>query len=345
MLLLPHARLPNFPGQPVVLLFVAEFPGFAGGAVASLKAELRGLGAVLLVVSPAAVQLFRADDAPELEAVDSQEARDQVKRLMAEHGVDEQRLLAGESTILVLDGDGRARLRAAGGESRDSAETVVAALRSAHRAFAREGATPGRVSRRELALLSLVGAFALVLDASCKSKPASLKPRVDSATTAPALGKEVKLTLLVNEQQHQLSLEPRVSLLDALREHLGLTGTKKGCDHGQCGACTVLLDGRRVNSCLVLAVMADGIPVTTIEGLANAEGLHPLQRAFVVEDALQCGYCTPGQIMSGVGLLRENRARSDAEVREHMSGNICRCGAYNNIVSAIQRTRKGSVPA
>ncbi|WXA89883.1 (2Fe-2S)-binding protein [Pendulispora rubella] len=146
------------------------------------------------------------------------------------------------------------------------------------------------------------------------------------------------VTLNVNGEARHLRIEPRVSLLDALRERCGLTGTKKGCDHGQCGACTVLIDGRRVHACLTLAVMARG-KITTIEGLARGEQLHPMQAAFVECDGLQCGYCTPGQIMSAIGLLGEGHAKSDDEVREEMSGNICRCGAYSNIVSAIQLAR------
>jgi xanthine dehydrogenase YagT iron-sulfur-binding subunit len=133
-----------------------------------------------------------------------------------------------------------------------------------------------------------------------------------------------------------------VSLLDALRERLGLTGTKKGCDHGQCGACTVHLDGRRIKSCMELAVMAQGHKVTTIEGLANGDALHPMQAAFIEHDGFQCGYCTPGQIMSAVAMLAEGKAKTDAEVRELMSGNLCRCGAYPNIIAAIQAARKGA---
>jgi xanthine dehydrogenase YagT iron-sulfur-binding subunit len=151
--------------------------------------------------------------------------------------------------------------------------------------------------------------------------------------------------LNVNGQARPLRLEPRVSLLDALREHLLLMGTKKGCDHGQCGACTVLVDDRRVNACLLLAVMAENKKVVTIEGMSRGDELHPLQAAFVHEDALQCGYCTPGQIMSAAGLLKEGRAVSDDEIREHMSGNLCRCGAYANIVHAIQSVRKAGLPA
>jgi xanthine dehydrogenase YagT iron-sulfur-binding subunit len=143
--------------------------------------------------------------------------------------------------------------------------------------------------------------------------------------------------LRVNGREHRLELDARVTLLDALREDLGLTGTKKGCDHGACGACTVHVDGRRVNSCLMLAVTADGRSITTIEGLAtDGEALHPMQQAFIDHDAFQCGYCTPGQIMSAVACIQEGHAGSEAVVREYMSGNLCRCGAYPNIVAAVR---------
>ena len=161
-------------------------------------------------------------------------------------------------------------------------------------------------------------------------------------TTGDSATFQVAVQLTVNGTQHALSLDPRSSLLDVLREHLDLTGTKKGCDHGQCGACTVLLDGRRVNSCLTLAVMKDGAHVTTIEGLANDGMLHPLQLAFIEHDAFQCGYCTPGQICSAAGLIAEGKARTEEEIRELMSGNICRCGAYPNIVAAIQQAMRQS---
>jgi xanthine dehydrogenase YagT iron-sulfur-binding subunit len=163
----------------------------------------------------------------------------------------------------------------------------------------------------------------------------------------------VSVKLRVNGQLHNLTLDPRTTLLDALREHLALTGSKKGCDHGQCGACTVLLDGRRINSCLTLAAMHDGEPITTIEGLADGKTLHPLQAAFIEHDGFQCGYCTSGQICSAMGMLSESRAGApsyvtenlaeaqpaltDAEIRERMSGNICRCAAYPNIVAAIKQ--------
>jgi xanthine dehydrogenase YagT iron-sulfur-binding subunit len=147
----------------------------------------------------------------------------------------------------------------------------------------------------------------------------------------------ISISLTVNGQHHAVTVPPTTVLLDLLRERLGLTGTKKGCDHGQCGACTVILDGRRVNSCMVLAVMKDGSSVTTIEGLAEEGRLHPMQEAFVEHDAFQCGYCTPGQIMSAVALIEEGRAKTPDEIREYMSGNICRCGAYTNIVAAIEQ--------
>ena len=152
----------------------------------------------------------------------------------------------------------------------------------------------------------------------------------------------VPLELTINGQRRALRVAPWTTLLDVLREHLDLTGTKKGCDHGQCGACTVLLDGRRVVSCLTLAVTKDGASVTTIEGLAKDGKLHALQQAFIDHDAFQCGYCTPGQICSAAGLIAEGRAKTVEEIRELMSGNICRCGAYPNILAAIQQAMRQS---
>jgi xanthine dehydrogenase YagT iron-sulfur-binding subunit len=154
----------------------------------------------------------------------------------------------------------------------------------------------------------------------------------------------VPLRISVNGQSHELQLEPWTTLLDFMRERLHLTGTKKGCDHGQCGACTVLIDGRRINSCLTLAVMADGREVTTVEGLRTNGTLHALQQAFIDHDAFQCGYCTPGQIVSGIGLMNEHRALTRDDVRELMSGNLCRCGAYSNIVDAVMDVMKEGRP-
>src|SRR6266700_1450692 len=168
---------------------------------------------------------------------------------------------------------------------------------------------------------------------------ASLDQAEASSAAGPGTA-SVKVNLKINGKDYALDVDPRVTLLDALRERLHLTGSKKGCDHGQCGACTVLVNGRRINSCLSLAVTHEGDEITTIEGLANGEELHPLQSAFIEHDGFQCGYCTPGQICSAVALLKENHANSDDEIREWMSGNICRCGAYPNILAAIKEAKR-----
>jgi xanthine dehydrogenase YagT iron-sulfur-binding subunit len=166
----------------------------------------------------------------------------------------------------------------------------------------------------------------------------SVNPTGNPAQAEPFSPPErLVVRLVVNGIEQRLDVAAWTSLLDALRDHLDLTGTKKGCDHGQCGACTVLVNGRRINSCLTLAVMQDGAEVTTIEGLATNGSLHSLQQAFVDHDAFQCGYCTPGQICSAAGMIAEGHASSPDEIRELMSGNICRCGAYPNIVAAIQQ--------
>ena len=159
-------------------------------------------------------------------------------------------------------------------------------------------------------------------------------------TRHPTLDTTVPVTLTINTRDYRLDIEPRVTLLDALRERLSLTGAKKGCDHGQCGACTVLIDGRRVLACLTLAVACEGKAVTTIEGIAVDGVLHPLQQAFIDHDALQCGFCTPGQILSAIACIAEGHASDDDELRESMSGNICRCAAYPNIVAAIRHVAR-----
>jgi xanthine dehydrogenase YagT iron-sulfur-binding subunit len=204
-------------------------------------------------------------------------------------------------------------------------------------------------TRRDLLIAGAVSASAIVAPSMASAMPLPAPDAANSAAPAraPVLG---KVTIKINGNAHALELDTRTSLLDVLREHLHLTGTKKGCDHGQCGACTVIVDGRRINSCLTLAVMHEGAAVTTIEGLGTPAKLHPMQAAFVKHDGFQCGYCTPGQICSAVSVLSEiaqgipshvsadltgKPLLSAAEIRERMSGNICRCGAYSNIIDAI----------
>jgi len=164
--------------------------------------------------------------------------------------------------------------------------------------------------------------------------------RGQAVTPEPDPRDLIDVTLHINGQRHRLSLDARTTLLDALRDHVGLTGSKKGCDHGQCGACTVHADGKRILSCLTLAQVAQGKDVTTIEGLAQNGTLHPVQQAFVDHDGFQCGYCTPGQIMSAVACIKEGHANSPEQIREYMSGNICRCAAYTNIVQAVEHAKK-----
>jgi xanthine dehydrogenase YagT iron-sulfur-binding subunit len=198
-----------------------------------------------------------------------------------------------------------------------------------------------RVTRRSF--LARVGAAGAAVGAGQLPSAAFAESDAAPASDAPAKatdGTRVHVRLNVNGRDHQLDIDPRTTLLDCVRDHLQLTGTKKGCDHGQCGACTVHVDGRRVNSCLSLAVTHEGEAITTIEGIGRPGALHPMQAAFVEHDGFQCGYCTSGQIMSAVALLNEPYGHTDEEVKEAMSGNICRCGAYSNIVSAIQQVRR-----
>ena len=322
------------------MLVVALAPNFDDPreeVLEALRAELRGLGAALLLIGTEHSFCFRPDDEL-VEEPSTDELRLWAIQLFRSHGVGPQALGPGMLLLGLLDDEGTLRWQTSRALDGDPSLALLEAARLA----GRSALTPvraGLMTRREVVLTSLIGALSLVLLDGCKRSQPQLpisSAQVSSLSPAPH---EREITLNVNGQDYRLSVEPRVSVLDALRERLGLTGTKKGCDHGQCGACTVLLDGRRVNACLLLAVMVGNRKLTTIEGLAGPNDLHPLQEAFVAHDALQCGYCTPGQIVSALGLLREKRATSADAIREHMSGNLCRCGAYPNIVKAIEAAR------
>jgi xanthine dehydrogenase YagT iron-sulfur-binding subunit len=199
----------------------------------------------------------------------------------------------------------------------------------------------GKSTRRTfISRLGMAGLLATTARVTTAFGQSSVKEQSALAESKDA----IPVTLTVNGKKHDLRIDPRTTLLDCLREHLHLTGSKKGCDHGQCGACTVHVNGKRQLSCLAFAALHEGDEITTIEGIGQPEKMHPMQAAFVETDAYQCGYCTSGQIMSAVALLKEPCGADDAEVKEFMSGNICRCGAYQNIVAAIQKVRQGAKP-
>jgi xanthine dehydrogenase YagT iron-sulfur-binding subunit len=298
----------HLPRGPCLLAFCAAPPRLEE----AFRAELRGLGAPLLALSPRSGVLLGADDDP--------------LEIGPQPGLwDEHRAGSSALTVVLLDAAHRTRLRL---ESPEVEDTLLRAVRRAGEAVR---SAPRGVGRRELLVNSLAVALGIAVLQAC----ASARPRGEGGSGAgPGL---VEVNLLVNGERHTLHVEPRVVLLDALRENLGLTGAKKGCDMGQCGACTVLVDGQRVNSCLKLVAQLEGARVTTIEGLSRGDQLHPMQQAFIDEDGLQCGYCTPGQILSAIALLDERKPADDDEIRERMSGNLCRCGAYPNILAAIKR--------
>jgi xanthine dehydrogenase YagT iron-sulfur-binding subunit len=322
---------PASTGQPRVLAFVrswsleCERPE----TMRLIRAELRGLGAELLVLSDTGVWSFRPDDGVDLLGGGGDRLVDDIESAAVLYG-------AGKSdAIFVIDELGVIRFahRERGGLAGELAAALAAAREAVHHP------PPLGMTRREWVTSCLVAGFALTLLRGCKHGTSSA-PEPASGSAAHAAG-EIDIVLDVNGKRYPLRVEPRVSLLDALRERIGLTGTKKGCDMGQCGACTVMVDGRRVLSCLTLAVTAHDRPVTTIEGLADGDQLHAMQQAFVEHDAFQCGFCTPGQIVSAVALAREMPNASDDDIRELMSGNLCRCGAYPNIVAAIRTVLRG----
>ena len=342
-LLLPVAgrsaqRLSDLRGQPVLLAFSA--PGWDPARAEGLAQINRilmqsGFSGELLSLSPGETgtqAVFSGEQAP-------------IPILANVHLTEDTAALygvSGQQALFVLDEAGIIRWRYAadaGGSPR--AEELLVGLSSLSAPSISPNTRSG-LSRREFLAAALGVALVLTtLSSPARAQgtlapPALLPPNL----LPPSSVGTVPVTLQVNGASHTLRIEPRVTLLDALRDRIGLTGSKKGCDHGQCGACTVHADGKRINSCLALAVAYQGKQITTIEGLASGDALHPVQAAFIEHDGFQCGFCTPGQIMSASALLKEPIGPDDADVRESMSGNICRCGAYPNIVAAIQSVRK-----
>ena len=333
--------LHQWRGQPVILAF---YPSGWDPARAvqreqynKLLSQVRGAGAELLGLSMDGplCQLAFADEQVQFPLLADLEPEGRVAK---QYGV------AGRQALFVVDGAGVIRwshVSPVGIAPRT--EELLAALDSLRPTPKSSGRKSSGLSRREFMAATLAAAFALTLpfgaEQASAQGPGTVAPKLTPGSSSSA--GTMPVTLTVNGTDHALQIEPRVTLLDALRERIGLTGSKKGCDHGQCGACTVQVDGRRINSCLSLAVANQGKKITTIEGLASGEDLHPMQAAFLTHDGFQCGYCTPGQIMSAVALLEEPVGPADSDVRESMSGNICRCGAYPNIVAAIQEVRSG----
>jgi xanthine dehydrogenase YagT iron-sulfur-binding subunit len=338
--------LPELVHQPLVLVFAERWTPARDAALERLRAELRGLGAALVVLTVDGGWWLAPDDEPELLSHVGASGPVALARVAAAYGAPSAGGGAGAPVRAIVLVDASAKVCFAGVDraSPGTLETLASALEEVRRARAADRPRARFLwTRREWLATSAAAGLALALFDACAGPRSGAGGGGGSgAPAAEGIAGDVEVRLQVNGEERALRLEPRVSLLDALRERLGLTGTKKGCDAGQCGACTVLVDGRRVLSCLTLALTAQGAKITTVEGLARGDALHPVQAAFLSHDAFQCGYCTSGQIMSAVGLLAEGHARSDDEVREGMSGNLCRCGAYANIVAAVQAARRGA---
>jgi xanthine dehydrogenase YagT iron-sulfur-binding subunit len=291
----------------------------------AIRAQLRGLGARLIVLSDVGVWSFSPDDEVERFGEFTDRLAGDVATAAMLYGVRD-----GRDAVFVIDHHGLVRF--AYRAKSPLAASLVDALEAAGQAAA--GPPPLTFNRREWVVTCLASGCALALIHGCSGS-------AESVAVAEPASADVEIELAINGKTYRLAVDPRASLLDVLRERLGLTGTKKGCDAGQCGACTVHADGRPINACLTLAVMAQRANITTIEGLADGDTLHPMQQAFVEHDALQCGYCTPGQIMSAVAVVANGRATTNDEIGEQMSGNLCRCGAYPNIVKAVSAVRRG----
>ena len=320
------SRLFELRGRPVILAFAPEkwdpTLAYQSEIFARLSREF-GSGATFVDT-----------------ATDEWHALDCRGALAAQFGV------TGQRALFLLDERGVVRWKTVVAPGQDlQAGQVLTALEALNSPPATAGgvnALDGGLSRRTFVTATLAAA-ALLLLPGCNTESTTKEANSAADPVGPASSADtIPVTLTINGKTHRLQLDPRVVLLDALRENLHLTGTKKGCDHGQCGACTVHLDGQSALSCLTLAVMSQGKKITTIEGLSTGEALHPMQAAFLKHDAFQCGYCTPGQIMAATALVQDKnvRAGSAVEIREAMSGNLCRCGAYPNIIAAIQEVQR-----
>lgn len=330
-------RLFDFRGSPVVLAFHgAEWDPARAEHIETYNKLIASLGGV------AGARLLQIGGAGPWRDLSFTDAALSLPVLAADSAVARQYGVGSEPAVFVIDAGGVVRWSQVGPMSLVSPTDVARAISVIAAPFVHEPtASTGEPNeapsagwtRRDFVATALAAAFALAL------RPVEAHAERAARLAAPASTVR-PVTLTVNGRQLSLSLEPRVTLLDALREYAGLTGSKKGCDHGQCGACTVHIDGRRELSCLTFAVMQEGRRITTIEGLASGEQLHPMQQAFITNDGFQCGYCTSGQVMSAVAVLDEPWGPTDDDVREAMSGNICRCGAYPGIVAAVQEVRR-----
>jgi xanthine dehydrogenase YagT iron-sulfur-binding subunit len=317
-----HAKLSDFRGSPVVFAFLSAewdpgrehqleiFRDLVSSSASNLQFERTGPNSAKVEASVEGQGIFQV---PVFDRLDPESS------LAQELGVYKQ------ESLVVVDGEGFVACRLNVEDGRlPLADELMAALNS----------HPKRnVSRRQFTAVATFAALMLL-------PRAGALPLSKHQLTAPGSSAKGKTyTLHINGRKHEVPADSRITVLNALRDYLGLTGTKKGCDHGQCGACTIHLNGRRVNSCLVLAAQAEGAEIRTIEGLARGEELHPVQQAFIEHDGFQCGYCTPGQIMSAVACIREGHTTNPEEIREWMSGNICRCGAYQGILEAVQSAK------
>jgi len=342
---LPQRRLSDLRGAPVILVFA---PSAWDPSAAEQLSFLKNL---LAECAPACINLRELSYGNESYLLDF-DAPQVSATIPVLHDFDPSGGIAhsfgvyGERAVVVVDAEGclceRYVIPTGSMPRADRLRQAFETLRSDGGSVVRgEAGLIVPFNRRQFLASAIAASLSLWLwPTTALAAPMDVAPRTGGdGALSPSLR---SLTLQVNGDRHTLELDTRVTLLDALRENLGFTGTKKGCDQGTCGACTVLIDGRRATSCLTLAAMAEGKQIATIEGLAQGERLHPMQQAFIDADALQCGYCTPGQIMSAIALVQEGHARSDSEIREWMSGNICRCGAYVGIVAAIRAFAQGA---